>query len=50
MTHCSSSEFAISRDEDGPAFNDAIQLDSAGQLICCIEPLALPRPTADATA
>jgi cell fate (sporulation/competence/biofilm development) regulator YmcA (YheA/YmcA/DUF963 family) len=33
MVNNSSSEFAISRDEDGAASNDASQLDSAGQAI-----------------
>ena len=33
MANNSSSEFAISRDEDGAASNDASQLDSAGQAI-----------------
>jgi hypothetical protein len=33
MTSNSSSEFAISRNEDGAASNDASQLDSAGQAI-----------------
>jgi hypothetical protein len=50
MANNSSSEFAISRDEDGAASNDASQLDSAGQAILKLlqRPLVLPRPIADA--